>query len=60
METKSSIPSISNPRSVNKSPVFSASQSNLMNCFSQLYEIFMLALITKVKYTTSHVFYEHF
>src|SRR5690606_41347923 len=38
-EEKSSIPSTSRPRSVNSSPVFSASQGRLINCFNQLYEI---------------------
>ncbi len=41
MLSNASIPSTSNPKSVNNSPVFTASQSVLINCFSQLYEIFI-------------------
>ena len=43
-DSKASIPSISSPKSVNKFPVFLASQSTLINCFNQLYEIFMLKI----------------
>src|SRR5690606_39375897 len=38
---KPSIPSTSSPKSVNSSPVCSGVQSVFINCFSQLYEIFI-------------------
>ena len=41
-EEKGVIPSISRPKSVRSSPVCLASQSVLMNCLSQLYEIFIM------------------
>ena len=41
-EEKGVMPSISRPKSVRSSPVCLASQSVLMNCLSQLYEIFIM------------------